>query len=153
MLRLRLLLPTMLVWLVASQTAGSCGLRPYAFRGIVRRQCGGAVVADAQVFVFMDDQDGTFSAGATTRYPDFFRTDKRGRFKASAWFDTFTSYDPATGHRCDRTPSRVEVIVTRPKFLSKRVLLDLASLTSVKEGDVQVFEVPAIELEPCQRES
>jgi hypothetical protein len=153
MLRLRVLLPCVLVWLLASRTTGQCALRPYAFRGVVRRQCDGPVVPDARVLVFLGDQEGTLSAGGQARYPDFFRTDRRGKFRASAWFDTFTSYDPQTGHHCDRTPSQVELVVTRPKYLSKRVMLDLADLKSIKEGDVQVFELPVIELEACQSES
>ena len=153
MQRLRPSVPIMVAWLIASRTTGQCALRPYAFRGVIRSQCNGPVVADARIFVFLDDQDGTLSAGGNTRYPDFFRSDRHGKFRANAWFDTFVSYDPQAGHRCDRVPTRVEVVVTRTKYLSKRVTLDLAKLSAVREGDVQVFDLPAIELEPSEGKS
>jgi hypothetical protein len=149
----QLLLAALLGWLLASSTGGSCALRPYEFQGTVQRQCNGPAVPNARVFVFLDDQDGTLAAGAQTRYPDFFVTDKRGNFAAKAWFDTFASYDQKSGHRCDRIPSRVEVIITRPRYLTKRATFNLTDLKSREAGETQVFDLPAIQLEPCQGQS
>jgi hypothetical protein len=75
---------------------------------------------------------------------------RRGRFRATSWFDTFVSYDQATGqHRCDRTPTRVEIIVAHRGYQTTRATFQLAKLHSTRSGETEVFDLPAIEMPPC----
>lgn len=125
--------------------ADSCDLVRIEFRGRVVEYGGGAAVAGASAYLFLDDRQGTWARGAETRSPDGFTTDEAGALVATAY------HSPARGRRgtrCDGTPRRVTVVLVRPGFLTKRIELRWDQLTTTREPAGTVVVLPVIELSP-----
>ena len=151
MLRLKLLFIVGMSALVASRVLGSCALKAYGFRGTVRVSCKEKAVSGARMVFFLDDQDVTLDGGSDNRFPDHFTSDRLGRFRATSYFDTFSSYVPGSGHVCDREAKTVEVFVTKSGYRSRRARFELKALASVQEGGVVIYELPIVELEPSAK--
>jgi hypothetical protein len=122
-----------------------CAFRQYKLKGVVVEDVTHRPVAGASVFVFLDNYDSTYSGGYNTTYPDFFVTSGEGEFVAVSYFYSFRKSSFFWGDVCDKKPKRVELVVTAPGFLTKRVLL---SFDDLKRSGVSRLE-NIVELPPA----
>lgn len=127
-----------------------CAARPYKIAGVVIDESTKKGIAGAKLFFFFDNYYTTWSNGYQTSYPDFFETDDTGEFKASAWFETFKSYNAFTGHNCKGRPDELTIIVTVSGYLTKRVLLGKKELSIKEQTNEGLIHLAAIELEKSQ---
>lgn len=122
-----------------------CAFHQYVFNGTVVEDSGRIPVAGARVVLFLDDYESTYAGGYLTKYPDFFESSREGAFKAVSHFYSFRKVSLFGGDVCDKEPKRVEVVVTAPGFLSKRVVLPFGNLQRSRPSrSANVVKLPAI---------
>ena len=73
----------------AGAASGKCPYRGYEITGIVQEEKTSQGIANAKLLFFFDEEQSTFANGYETKYPDYFKTDALGAFKATAHFDSY----------------------------------------------------------------
>ncbi len=132
-----------------SVAQAKCAMREYTFLGDVHEKRTSKPIGNASIFIFLDQQGGTYAQGYSTRYPDFFTTDSAGHVEATAYFDTFNySEKTATGEICDRTPKTIEIILVKEGYVTQRVVYEFKLLNDKSTDKKPVFELPALDLSP-----
>jgi hypothetical protein len=141
----------LLILSVAGIATAKCAYHEYDFHGLVVDGSTHQPVANATVLIFLDDYDSTVSGGYLTKYPDFFLSDSTGRFTAVSYFDSYRTNSILGGDICDKEPTRIELIIMAPRFLSKRIELRFKSLKHQKISRWKNgVELPAIMLKPSR---
>jgi hypothetical protein len=135
-----------LLLLPSSMANAKCQMKEYVFSGAVREAVSGKPIAGARVYLFLDQQDGTYSRGYATKYPDYFITDAQGKFVATSYFNTFTAYSPVTGDQCDGTPKSVEVVVVKDDYLSARAVAQVHALAVQGSSESSIRELSPVEM-------
>jgi len=104
-------------------------------------------VKDAQIFVFLDTSQSTNSAGYATKYPDFVNTDSNGKFISTNYFDSFEKRTFIKGDVCSEKPTKLEIIIVKPGFKTKRNMFDIKDLNLVEDEGILKLILPEIILE------
>ncbi len=127
-----------------------CAFAKYTITGTIRDESTGQAISNATLFFFFDDYKSTLSEGYKTKYPDFFTTDTKGIFVATAFFDTYSGCG-LFGDRCNRKPKLLTVFITAPDYLTKRVIFKKKDLNA-GGGDLdRTIELPTILLRPSKQ--
>ena len=105
------------------------------------------VISDAQVFIFFDESQTTNTNGYMTTYPDFVLTDKNGNFKSINYFNSFKKRSFFKGDICTRKPTRLEIIIIKVGFKTKRMIFSGSDLKKIEEKGKSNIILPEILLE------
>ena len=83
---LSLLVTLLLLSVAVSGSFAKCRPEPYIISGRVIEEKTKNPIIDAQIFLFFDNYDSTWSSGHDTKYPDYFKTNSSGEFEATMFF-------------------------------------------------------------------
>ena len=135
-----------------TEVSAKCAMVKWNILGEIKSSKTRQGIEGAQVFLFLDKNESTYSAGHLTKYPDFFVTDEGGKFVGASYFDTFRKMpllDPFF-ESCSKKPHMVEIIVVKPGFKTRRRILGPSDFTLVEEGDMRKIVLPEIYLDESQ---
>ena len=125
------------------QAFAKCAFAKYTITGTVQDESRRQAISNATLFFFFDDYKSTLSEGYKTKYPDFFTTDTKGIFVATAFFDTYSG-GGLFGDRCNSKPKRLTVIITASGYLTRRVIFNTKHLNIGGETLDHTIELPPI---------
>jgi hypothetical protein len=97
-----------------------CALALCSVRGIVADEHG-AVVDDATVMVFLDEEDTPLSRWDPSGPRAWTPAGPDGAFEVNGQISTFSGYSFLTGDRCNRRIRRIVVLAQAPSHFPRRV--------------------------------
>jgi hypothetical protein len=143
----------LLIFLVANNALSMCPLAEWHISGKVVSFRTMLPIEGAQVLVFLDENESTYSAGYFTKYPDFFYTDEAGRFEAISHINTSQMRFIIIGEVCVRKPKKVEVVVIKEGFRTRRMVFSRSEFVAFEPAEIGRIVLPDIALmEPMKVE-
>jgi hypothetical protein len=129
--------------------AAKCAMEPYRIDAKLIDEGSKKPISGATVFVFLDEQEGTWSAGYETKYPDYFTTDASGNVVARAYFDRYSGFSSVTGDQCNATPASITLVIVEKAHLTKRVAFKTKQLKVAGNEFERAISLPVIEMRPA----
>jgi hypothetical protein len=126
--------------------AAKCAMEPYRIEGKLVEEDSRTPISGASVFVFFDDQEGTWSQGYETKYPDYFTTDTSGNIAATAYFDRYSGYNSVVGDQCKATPARITLVIVDKAHLTKRLEFKTKQLKISGSDFEKLISLPVIDM-------
>lgn len=120
--------------------SGKCPYRDYKITGIVQEEKTNLIIAGVKLYFFFDDLQLTLTNGYKTEYPDFFKTDEKGAFSATVYFDSYSGW--FITDRCNKTPENLTVIISAEGYPARRIKYKLKKLL----GPDGAIKLPPISL-------
>jgi len=120
--------------------SGKCPYRDYKITGIVQEDKTNLIIAGVKLYFFFDDLQLTLTNGYKTEYPDFFKTDEKGAFSATVYFDSYSGW--FITDRCNKTPENLAVIISAEGYPARRIKYKLKKLL----GPDGAIKLPPISL-------
>ena len=117
-----------------------CPYKPYTIIGVVQEEKTDQLIDDATLFFFFDDLESTLAEGFDTKYPDFFKTNNNGAFKATAYFPTYSGR--LISDLCGKKPKKLTVIIVAKGFSTMRIIFNLSELI----GENETIQLPPISI-------
>jgi hypothetical protein len=118
---------TLIVHLFAFGTAsGKCPYRNYKITGNVQEDNTNLLIAGVKLYFFFDDLQLTLTNGYKTEYPDYFKTDEKGAFSATVYFDSYSGW--FITDRCNKIPENLTIIVSAEGYPARRIKYKLKKL-------------------------
>jgi hypothetical protein len=115
-------------YFVVGAAFGKCPYKEYEIAGVVQEEKTGQVIAGAKLYFFFDDLQRTLTYGYETRYPDFFKTNDRGAFLATVYFDSYSGF--LITDRCNKKPTALTVIIIAEGYPARRMEYKIKKLLS-----------------------
>jgi hypothetical protein len=128
--------------------AAKCAIEPYRIDGKLIDEGSKRPISGANVFVFFEEQEGTWSDGYETKYPDYFTTGASGNIVARAYFDRYSGYSSTTGDQCNATPASITLVIVDRAHLTKRVAFKTKQLKISGNEFEKSISLPVIEMRP-----
>jgi hypothetical protein len=141
------LVSLVLIIVMSNSAFSKCALLEWQITGTIKLEGSKNIVKDAQIFIFLDDSQTTNVSGYATHYPDFVNTNSNGTFVSSNYFDSFEKRTLLKGDVCSKKPSKIEIIIIKSGFKTKRKIFDVSGLKIEEHKGLQKITLPDIFLE------
>jgi len=105
---------------------GKCPYRDYRITGIVQEEKTSLIIAGVKLHFFFNDLQLTLTNGYKTGYPDFFKTDEKGAFSATVYFDSYSGW--FITDRCNKIPENLTIIISAEGYPARRIKYKLKKL-------------------------
>ena len=106
--------------------SGKCPYRDYKITGIVQEEKTNLIIAGVKLYFFFDDLQLTLTNVYKTEYSDYFKTDEKGAFSATVYFDSYSGW--FITDRCNKAPEELTVIVSAEGYPARRIKYKLKKL-------------------------
>ncbi len=133
--------------IMPANSIAKCAMIRYTVRGCVKVFRSFAPIENAQVLIFFDKAESTFSGGYDTKYPDFFSTSRNGCYENIGFFRPLESGSVLGGEKCqDNNPSVLEIIVLKARYITLRKIFTEREfkLSIISEKGEKVILLPDI---------